>query len=180
VLARHGLSVFDVEELPSHGGSLRLFVDHTGPGARPVGADVQRVLGEELAAGLDRRETYKVFAEQVQETKRGLLEFLIRARRAGQQVVGYGAPGKSVTLLNYCGIGCDFLDYTVDRNPYKHGRFLPGTHIPIHPPGRIEATRPDYILILPWNLEQEIMAQLAHVREWGARFVVPIPELVVR
>jgi hypothetical protein len=115
----------------------------------------------------------------VAETKRGLLDFLIRARRAGSSVAGYGAPGKGNTLLNYCGIRTDLLDYTVDRNPYKHGRFTPGTHIPIHPPSRLAETRPDYILILPWNLSDEIMAQLAYAREWGARFVVPIPEVTV-
>jgi C-methyltransferase C-terminal domain len=115
----------------------------------------------------------------VAETKRGLLEFLVKAKRAGASVAGYGAPGKGNTLLNYCGIRGDFLDYTVDRNPYKHGRFTPGTHIPIHPPERLAETRPDYILILPWNLKDEIIAQLADAREWGARFVVPIPEVTV-
>src|SRR5204863_6493317 len=125
-------------------------------------------------AGLNRLETYAAFTEQVHETKRRLLEFLINAKRMGKRIAGYGAPGKGNTLLNYCGIRTDFLDYTVDRNPYKHGRFLPGTHIPIHPPDRIRETRPDYVMILPWNVKQEIMAQLAYIREWGGQFVIPI------
>jgi hypothetical protein len=132
-----------------------------------------------LTAGLNRLETYRAFDEQVRETKRKLLEFLIGAKREGKQVVGYGAPGKGNTLLNYCGIRTDFLDYVVDRNPYKHGRFLPGTHIPIFAPERIRDTRPDFILILPWNLKEEIIAQLSYVRGWGGQFVVPIPEVQV-
>ena len=179
VLAAHGLQVFDVEELASHGGSLRLFVCHAGSQARPVVAEVKRVLAEEQAAGLERRETYENFAEQVKEIKRGLLEFLIDARRAGKQVVGYGAPGKAVTLLNYCGIGCDFLDYTVDRSPHKQGLVLPGTGIPIHGPERIFETRPDYVLILPWNLRREIARQMAGIAQWQGRFVVPIPQVEV-
>jgi hypothetical protein len=129
----------------------------------------------ELAAGLDRIETYATFAEQVAESKRALLELLIGLRRQGKRVAGYGAPGKGNTLLNYCGIRTDFLEFTVDRNPYKQGRFLPGTHVPIHPVERIRERRPDYILILPWNLKNEIVSQLAYAREWGAKFIVPIP-----
>ena len=131
----------------------------------------------ERAAGLDRMTAYAAFAEQVEETKRKLLEFLIRLKREGKSICGYGAPGKGNTLLNYCGIRTDFLDYTVDRNPYKQGKFPPGTHIPIFPPEKIRETRPDYVLILPWNFKDEIMEQLAYVREWGGRFVVPIPEV---
>jgi hypothetical protein len=131
----------------------------------------------ERAAGLDRLETYAGFGEKVRETKRKLLEFLIHARRAGKRVVGYGAPGKGNTLLNYCGIRTDFLDYTVDRSPYKQGRYTPGAHIPIYHPDKIRETRPHYILVLPWNLKDEIIRQLEFVREWGGRFVVPIPEV---
>jgi SAM-dependent methyltransferase len=182
VFAAHGLTVFDVEELWTHGGSLRLFVRHAADHSRPPSAQVAALRAREEEGGYANPPggPYASFERRVRATKRNLLEFLIDAKRMGKAVVGYGAPGKGNTLLNYCGIGTDFLDFTVDRNPYKHGRFLPGTHIPIHPPGQIEATRPDYILILPWNLQDEIMAQLAHVRDWGARFVVPIPELVVR
>jgi SAM-dependent methyltransferase len=175
LFSMHGLEVFDVEELPSHGGSLRVFVHRRGA-AHAIEPSVSRILGEERAAGYDSVEGYRDFGARVAETKWRLLELLIRLRRDGAQVVGYGAPGKGNTLLNYCGIRTDLLDYTVDRNPYKHGRFLPGTHIPIHPPERIAETRPDYVLILPWNLKKEIAAQLEYVREWGGQLVVPIPE----
>jgi len=168
-----------VEELSTHGGSLRIFARHTEDRSRPIGATVEELRARELSAGLNRLETYRAFDEQVRETKRNLLEFLIRAKREGKQVIGYGAPGKGNTLLNYCGIRTDFLDYVVDRNPYKHGRFLPGTHIPIFAPERIRDTRPDFILILPWNLKEEIIAQLSYVRGWGGQFVVPIPEVQV-
>src|SRR5438128_1990076 len=140
---------------------------------------VTKLRGREVSAGLDRLETYDLFTEQVHETKRRLLEFLIGARRRGKRIAGYGAPGKGNTLLNYCGIRTDFVEYTVDRNPYKHGRFLPGTHIPIHPPEKIAETRPDYVLILPWNLKDEIMEQLSAIRSWGGQFVVPIPDVKV-
>ncbi len=175
LFSRHGLEIFDVEELPSHGGSLRVFLRRPGEGREPVSDDVARVLAEERAAGYDRLDGYGEFATRVADVKWSLLELLIGLRRAGKTVVGYGAPGKGNTLLNYCGIRTDLLDYTVDRNPYKHGRFLPGTHIPIYPPERIAETRPDYVLILPWNLEREIAAQLAYVREWGGQLIVPIP-----
>jgi SAM-dependent methyltransferase len=171
----HGLEVFDVEELPSHGGSLRVFVRRNGEGTGEVSADVVRVLGEEREAGYADAAGYSDFGAKVAELKWSLLELLIGLRRQGKRVVGYGAPGKGNTLLNYCGIRTDLLDYTVDRNPHKHGKFLPGTHIPIHPPETIDETQPDYILILPWNLQKEIAAQLAPVREWGAQLIVPIP-----
>jgi SAM-dependent methyltransferase len=177
--ARHGLTLFDVEEWSTHGGSLRVFVRHAEDEARPVGAAVNNLREREQRLGYDRLDTYRAFDEQVRETKRKLLEFLIRAKREGKRVVGYGAPGKGNTLLNYCGIRTDFLDYTVDRNPYKHGKFLPGTHIPIFPPERIRETKPDYVLILPWNLRDEIAAQLAYIREWGGRCVVPIPAVEI-
>ena len=176
IFAAHGLTVFDVEELWTHGGSLRIHAAHAGGSCPASTGRLEELRAREDAAGLGRIETYRAFDERVRETKRRLLEFLIGAKRSGAQVVGYGAPGKGNTLLNYCGVGTDFLDYTVDRNPYKHGRFLPGTHIPVHEPSRIAQTRPDYVLILPWNLRDEIMEQLRYVGEWGGRCVVPIPE----
>ena len=175
VFRHHGLTLFDVEELPTHGGSLRIFARHHDNEALAVTPRVAELRARELAAGLDRLETYASFREQVQATKRSLLEFLIQARGAGKRVVGYGAPGKGNTLLNYCGIRTDFLDYTVDRSPQKQGKYTPGTHIPILHPDRIRETRPDYVLILPWNLQDEIVRQMSFVRDWGGRFVVPIP-----
>jgi 2-polyprenyl-3-methyl-5-hydroxy-6-metoxy-1,4-benzoquinol methylase len=179
IFAAHGMTLFDVEELPTHGGSLRIFVRHAEDSSQPVTSRVRELRARELNLGYDRIETYSRFAEQVKETKRKLLEFLIEAKRSGKKIVGYGAPGKGNTLLNYCAIRTDFIDYTVDRNPHKHGKFLPGTHIPIYPPHQIQRTRPDYLLILPWNLKQEIMQQNAFIREWGGKFVVPIPEVKV-
>ncbi|HEV8585513.1 MAG TPA: class I SAM-dependent methyltransferase [Methylomirabilota bacterium] len=179
IFAAHGLTLFDVEELPTHGGSLRIYARHTADTSKPVGERVSALAAVEEAAGFRTLKRYETFAEQVYETKRKLLEFLIDAKRQGRAVVGYGAPGKGNTLLNYCGIRTDFVDYTVDRNPYKHGKFLPGTHIPIFPPERIAETKPDYVLILPWNLRDEIVAQMAAIRGWGGRFVVPIPEVTV-
>jgi SAM-dependent methyltransferase len=175
IFAAHGLVLFDLDEIPTHGGSIRIYLRHIEDGSKPVTAAVVNLRERELAAGLDRMETYATFAGQVMESKRALLELLIRLRREGKRVVGYGAPGKGNTLLNYCGIRTDFLEFTVDRNPYKHGRFLPGTHIPIHPPERIQECHPDYIVILPWNLKAEILVQLAYARKWGAKFIVPIP-----
>ena len=179
VFAAHGLVIFDLEELSTHGGSLRLYARHARDTSKPVRPAVAELRDRELAAGYGRIETYLDFGERVAETKRRLLEFLITARREGKQVAGYGAPGKGNTLLNYCGIRTDMLAYTVDRSPHKQGMFLPGTHVPIHAPERIAQTKPDYILILPWNLKEEIISQLAYARQWGARFVVPIPELTV-
>ncbi len=179
IFARHGLTVFDVEELWTHGGSLRIYVRHTADTSRPVTERVRALRAREEAAGYRRIETYTRFEEQVRETKRKLLDLLIQAKRGGKRIAGYGAPGKGNTLLNYCGIRTDFIDFTVDRNPYKHGKFLPGTHIPIFAPDRIDQLRPDYIFILPWNFKDEILAQLAPARAWGARFIVPIPEATV-
>jgi SAM-dependent methyltransferase len=179
ILARHGLTVFDVDELPTHGGSLRIHARHTADASRGVTERVRALRLREERAGYRQVETYARFAERVRETKRKLLTLLIDAKRSGKRIVGYGAPGKGNTLLNYCGIGTDFLDFTVDRNPYKHGRFLPGTRVPIHPPERLDEARPDYVLVLPWNLRDEIVAQLAHVRMWGGKFIVPIPEATV-
>jgi SAM-dependent methyltransferase len=175
IFASHGLVLFDIDEIPTHGGSIRIYVRHIEDSSKPVTPAVVSLRERELAAGLHRMETYATFAEQVMESKRALLDLLIQLRREGKRVAGYGAPGKGNTLLNYCGIRTDFLEFTVDRNPYKHGRFLPGTHIPIHSPERIGQCRPDYILILPWNLKAEIVAQLAYARQWGAKFIVPIP-----
>jgi SAM-dependent methyltransferase len=180
IFAAHGLILFDVEELWTHGGSLRIYARHAEDTSRPTGPRVAALLAREKTAGLDRLERYSAFTEQVEETKRKLLQFLITARREGKTVAGYGAPGKGNTLLNYCGIRTDFVDYTVDRNPYKHGRFLPGTHIPIFDPEKIKETRPDYLLILPWNLKDEIMGQMAEIRTWGGQFVIPIPALEVQ
>ncbi len=179
VFAAQGLTLFDVEEIPTHGGSLRIYARHAGDATKPVTERARALRQREVDAGLLRIESYARFGEQVKETKRKLLEFLIAVKRAGKTVVGYGAPGKGNTLLNFCGIRTDFIDFTVDRNTYKQGKFLPGTHIPIHHPDRIREARPDYVLILPWNLQDEIMKQMAHIREWGGKFVVPIPEVKV-
>jgi hypothetical protein len=179
IFGAHGLTVFDVEELATHGGSLRIYARHAEDGSKPVGARVTELRQREIAAGFTQMVTYSNFAERVKETKRKLLEFLLRVKREGKTVAGYGAPGKGNTMLNYCGIRTDFLDYTVDRNPYKQGKFLPGTHIPILHPDKIRETKPDYVLILPWNLKDEIRQQLSYVREWGGKLVVPIPEVEI-
>ena len=178
ILADAGLRVVDVEELQTHGGSLRLFAAHRAD-PRPVQPAVDALRERERAAGYDELAGYDGFAERVAATKRDLLDFLIDARRSGARVAGYGAPGKGNTLLNYCGIRTDLLEFTVDRNPYKHGRFTPGTHIPILAPEQLAERRPDFILILPWNLRREILEQLDYARSWGARFVVPIPHLEI-
>lgn len=176
VLAEHGLVVHDVDEIATHGGSLRFYARHEDDDTRPVSAAVERVRAEEIAAGFDDPATYTTWNERVKETKRQFVEFVIGAARRGESVAGYGAPGKGNTLLNYCGVREDLLEYTVDRNPVKQGTFLPGTRIPVHPPERLAETRPDWIVLLPWNLEEELLDQLAYAREWGARFLVPIPE----
>ncbi len=179
VFDHHGMTIFDVDELPTHGGSLRIHVRHAEDESKPITSAVADLHDLEVAKGLTDVATYEAFAEQVKETKRKALDFLIEAKRNGKQVVGYGAPGKGNTMLNYCGVREDFIDYVVDRNPYKHGRFLPGSHIPVFAPEKITETKPDYILILPWNLREEIAQQLEYTREWGAQLVVPIPELTV-
>ena len=179
IMEAHGLRVFDVEELKSHGGSLRVYACHTGSKTHPIEPNVQKVLADEARAALDRIDGYQSFARQVKETKFALVDFLLAAAKEGKKVAGYGAPGKSATLLHYCGVGKDLIEYTVDRSPYKQGRFLPGNHIPIYHPDRISQTKPDYVIILPWNLKDEIMQQLQFIREWGGRFVVPIPKVAV-
>jgi hypothetical protein len=178
VFERHGLCVRDVEELPTHGGSLRVFATHAG--SEHVTHDrVAALLASERAAGLTKLSTYEAFSQQVHETKRKLLELLIREKRAGKRIVGYGAPAKGNTLLNYCGIRSDVLDFTVDRSPLKQGKLLPGTRIRVEAPSALQAARPDYVLILPWNIQREIIDQLAFIREWGGRFIIPIPDPAV-
>jgi 2-polyprenyl-3-methyl-5-hydroxy-6-metoxy-1,4-benzoquinol methylase len=179
ILQAHGLRVFDVEELPSHGGSLRVYASRAESKKHPLRAQVKELIAQEERAGLGSIAGYERFALQVKQTKWALVEFLLTAAREGKSVAGYGAPGKSATLLHYCGIGKDMIAYTVDRSPYKQGRFLPGTRIPIYHPDKIRETKPDYIVILPWNLKGEIMRQLQFVREWGGQFVVPIPKVSV-
>ena len=178
IFEEHGMRLFDVEQIPTHGGSLRVYACHASA-PRAEEPAVAGLRAAEKADGFGTIERYASFGPRVEETKRALLEFLIDVRRQSKSVAAYGAPGKGNTLLNYCGIRTDFVDYAVDRNPYKHGRYTPGTHIPIFPPERLAETRPDYILILPWNLKDEIVRQLADTREWGARFVVPIPRVEV-
>ncbi len=179
ILVAHGLKVFDVEELSTHGGSLRIYACRAEDRTREIESSVDKLICLEKSAGLDSPRGYEGFALQVKRTKFALLDFLLSAARKGKMVAGYGAPGKSATLLHYCGIGKDLIEYTVDRSPYKQGRFLPGTHIPIHHPYRHRETRPDYVIILPWNLKDEIMQQLQFIREWDGRFVVPIPKLAI-
>lgn len=179
ILQAHGLKVFDVEELPTHGGSLRVYASRVEASNYPEKPSVRGVIEKEKESGLDSIEGYQEFAHRVRETKFALLDFLLSAARAGKTVVGYGAPGKSATLLHYCGIGKDLIEYTVDRSPHKQGRFLPGTHIPIFHPDRLRETKPDFIIILPWNLKDEIAQQLNYVREWGGRIVVPIPAVEI-
>jgi hypothetical protein len=175
ILLAHGLRIFDVDELSTHGGSLRIYACHAADDSKPTDARVGGLRAREDSYGLTRLECYDSFAGHVRETKYALLEFLVKAKRNGKTVVGYGAPGKGNTMLNYCGIRTEFLDYTVDRNPYKQGKFLPGTHIPIYAPEKLRETRPGYLLILPWNLKDEIMQQNASIRSWGGQFVVAIP-----
>lgn len=179
VFARHGLKLFDVEELSTHGGSLRIYACHDDDVSKPVLARATELKLREQAAGLGQLDHYLSFGPHVEATKRKLLSFLIAAKQEGKRVVGYGAPAKGNTLLNYCGIRTDLIDYTVDRSPHKQGRFLPGVHIPIYEPEQVRNTRPDYLLILPWNIRAEVMEQMHHIREWGGKFVVPIPEVQV-
>jgi SAM-dependent methyltransferase len=179
IFAFHGLLVFDVEELPTHGGSLRIYACHADNRALAVEKRVNNLRQREIDDGFQTLSRYRGFEVQVQAVKRKLLSFLIDAKQRGKKIVGYGAPGKGNTLLNYCGIRTDFLDFTVDANPYKQGKYTPGTHIPILSPDMIRTARPDYVLILPWNLKEEISRAAAYVNEWGGRFVVPIPEVRV-
>jgi SAM-dependent methyltransferase len=179
ILEAHGLRAFDVEELQTHGGSLRVYACRAEAHKHDVEPSINRLTREEERAGLASVAGYESFARQVKETKFALVDFLLTAAKQGKKVAGYGAPGKSATLLHYCGIGKDLIEYTVDRSPYKHGRFLPGSHIPIYHPDRIRETKPDYVVILPWNLKDEIVEQLQFIREWGGKFVVPIPRVAI-
>lgn len=179
ILEAHGLKAFDVEELTTHGGSLRVYACRQEDQTHAVEASIRKLIAEEESAGLASAKGYEGFARQVKQTKFALVDFLLAAMRDGKSVAGYGAPGKSATLLHYCGIGKDLIEYTVDRSPYKQGRFLPGSHIPIYHPDRIAETKPDYVVILPWNLKDEIIEQHQYVRHWGGRFIVPIPEVTV-
>jgi SAM-dependent methyltransferase len=179
VFAHHGLTLFNVTELPTHGGSLRIYARHADDDSKPVTANVENLRGRELQNGINQLASYQPFAERVKEVKRKLLEFLIQATREGKSIAAYGAAAKGNTLLNYCGIRTDFIDYAVDASPHKQGLLLPGTHIPVYAPDKIAETKPDYLLILPWNLKDEIMKQTDYIRDWGGQFVVPIPEVAV-
>lgn len=179
IFAHHGLRLFDVDEIPTHGGSLRIYACHDDDQTKPNSQNTQKVLADEASFGLTKLETYKAFNEIVKDVKRNVLDFMITAKKDGLRLVGYGAPAKGNTLLNYCGIRTDFLDYTVDRSPHKQGCLLPGSRIPIHRPEKIKETKPDYIIILPWNIKEEIMEQMAMVSEWGGKFVVLIPDIKV-
>ena len=179
VFVRHGMRLFDVEELSTHGGSLRIYACHNDDTSKPIEARAKELKSREETAGFGQLNHYLSFGLRVEATKRKLLSFLISAKQEGKQVVGYGAPAKGNTLLNYCGVRRDFIDYTVDRSPHKQGHFLPGVRIPIYEPERIRDSRPDYLLILPWNIREEVMQQMSYIREWGGKFVVPIPEVQV-
>ncbi|MEO7725129.1 MAG: class I SAM-dependent methyltransferase [Chthoniobacterales bacterium] len=179
IFAHHGLVLFDVEELATHGGSLRIYACHSEDETKPISPRAVALKASENKWGISQVETYRAFGKEVEAVKYNILQFLIQAKAAGKSVAGYGAPGKGNTLLNYCGIRTDFLDYTVDRNPYKQGKYTPGTRIPIYPPERIRETKPDFLFLLPWNLKDEIIAQNAFIRDWGGRFVVPIPEVQI-
>ena len=179
VFARHGLRVFDAEQLPTHGGSLRLYCCHAGDNTKNKTSAVDAILRLELEAGLDSTAAYERFAQQVVTTKLAILDFFVMAKRAGKRVVAYGAAAKGNTLLNYCGLGPEMIDFTVDRSPYKQGMLLPGTRIPVRAPDAVAEAKPDYLFILPWNLKDEIVEQMAGIREWGGQFVVPIPSLRV-
>ena len=179
VFAANRLRIFDVDQISTHGGSLRIYACHSDFDGHETTSRVRDVEEAERAADLDSLDGYLGFPERVQGVKRALLRFLIEVRDLGYTTAAYGAPAKGNTLLNYCGIRDDLVDYTVDRSPHKQGHFLPGTHVPIYPPSHIRETRPDYVLILPWNLKDEIMREMSYVREWKARFIVPIPELAI-
>tara|TARA_B100000686_G_scaffold330717_1_gene393363 strand:+ start:8540 stop:9790 length:1251 start_codon:yes stop_codon:yes gene_type:complete len=179
IFKNHGLAIFDVQEISTHGGSLRIFAKHIEDNSKSETDNIFKLRNKEKNAGLMDIKTYQTFSNQVLETKFKLLEFLIKAKRSGKTVVGYGAPAKGNTLLNYCGIKADVIDYTVDRNPHKQGYLLPGTHIPIYHPEKITETKPDYLLILPWNIQREVIKQMSFIQEWGGKFVVPIPELKI-
>jgi hypothetical protein len=176
VFAQHGITLFDAEEIKTHGGSIRIYGCHVSDTTKDRSTRISHIREMEIDSGYHRPDIYSTFAGKVEDTKRNLLKILIDIKRKGKRIAGYGAPGKGNTLLNYCGIRSDFIDYLVDRNPYKHGKYTPGTHIKIFPPELIQRDRPDYLFILPWNLKDEIIRQMSFIKEWGGRFIVPIPE----
>ena len=179
IFAAHGLNIFDVDELPTHGGSLRIYACHSDDGSKSISPRVKGLIEREETSGFSKREHYLLFNEKVKTIKLKILDFMIKTKREGKSIIGYGAPAKGNTLLNYCGIRTDFIDYTVDRSPHKQGHLLPGTHIPICHPDKIKETKPDYLLILPWNIKTEIMEQMAYIRDWGGQFVVLIPTIEI-
>lgn len=179
IFTAHGLTIFDVEELPTHGGSLRIYVKHQENKQREVSLNVHDLKRREIEAGYASIDRYLNFKQRVEVIRREILAFLDSAKKAGKVVVGYGAPAKGNTLLNYCGIGTEFVRYVVDKNPHKQGRYLPGSRIPINAPDKIDETKPDYVLILPWNIKGEIMEQMSVIRKWDGKFVVPIPNVRV-
>lgn len=177
IFADHDLCIFDVEELPTHGGSLRIYASHAEDSSKLLSSRVDELIAREDKAGFKKLEHYLSFGEHVKATKLKILKFFVEAKRHGKFIAGYGAPAKGNTLLNYCGIRTDFIAYTVDRSPHKQGHFLPGTRIPIYHPDKVRESRPDYLVILPWNLKDEIMGQMSYIRDWGAQFVTLIPEV---
>ncbi|HOD12713.1 MAG TPA: class I SAM-dependent methyltransferase [Candidatus Omnitrophota bacterium] len=180
IFEAHGLSIFDVEELPTHGGSLRIYAKHRDNKKKKISSRVSELKKEEVDAGYACLDLYLDFKQKVKAAKRDILDFLIKAKREKKVVVGYGAPAKGNTLLNYCGVRNDFIDYTVDRSPHKQGHYLPGTHIFIDKPERIRKTKPDYVIILPWNIKEEVMEQMSFIRKWGGKFVTLIPGVVIK
>jgi SAM-dependent methyltransferase len=179
VFRAHGLKIFDVEELTTHGGSLRIYAGHIEDQSKSVSQQVEELKARERQLNLESLEGYKQFSVRVQQLRADLLNFFLKCKHQGKKVVGYGAPAKGNTLLNFCGIRSEFLDFTVDRSPHKQGRFLPGTHIPIYSVDKIAQEKPDYLFVLPWNLKEEIVKQMAFIKEWGGKFVVPIPQLEI-
>jgi hypothetical protein len=179
VFAAHGMTIFDVEEVSTHGGSLRIYARHTEDSSKPVDAHVEQMRAREVREGVNKIDTYENFAQMVMEAKRNILEFMISAKRDGKKIAAYGAPAKGNTLLNYCGIRTDMIDFTVDISPHKQGCFLPGVHIPIYPPDKIKAEKPDYLIILVWNLKDEVMNQVSYIREWGGKFITLLPDVTV-
>ncbi|MGI0086674.1 MAG: methyltransferase domain-containing protein [Nitrosotalea sp.] len=179
ILSFHGLVIFDVEELPIHGGSLRIYAKHGENNTQSINKSVNDLIEKEKQFGLTNTSTYSNFPKQVNIVKRKIWQFFVDAKNEGKTIVGYGAPAKGNTLLNFCGIGSDFIEYTVDINPHKQGLYLPGTHIPIKSPEEIPQTKPDYLLILAWNLKDEIITQMSHIRSWGGKFVILIPEVQI-
>ncbi|GBD89729.1 hypothetical protein BMS3Abin04_00437 [bacterium BMS3Abin04] len=179
IFSYHGLKIFDVEELKTHGGSLRIYGCHIEDSTKLISKNVDRLRNNEIVEGISKVEYYTNFQEEIFALKREILDFFIKAKEKNKIICGYGAPGKGNTLLNFCGIRTDFLEFTVDRNPYKQGKFLPGTHIPIYSPEKIAERKPDYIFILPWNLKDEIINQLSFTGKWGAKFIIPIPKIEI-